>query len=307
MDTATLLPIVHNPKNKFTVARLHYSADAVKNTKEWIEEARRGMPERGWLREYEIDYSVYEGKTFFPEFKDFNIKAEEYQTHETIYRGWDYGFHRPCVVITKLNQFDQWCWIDMILGKDEGIMAFGKRVRQYCLTRFPGAYYVDAGDPAGEQQSDKSEKTSVQVLESIGIFVRSRKQPILQGAEIIRQKLPMRVDGRPGLIVHPKLTTVVDGFKGGLHYPEAKEGRPQQEFYEKDGFYDHIFDAGRYIAVDMFTVIGEQQQPNQMTMDNEDDKHRYRMGRPADQQQQNDLSDLANDLVSDSTDLGEYW
>jgi len=129
----------------------------------------------------------------------------------------------------------------------------------------------------------------------------------LQGAEIIRQKLPMRVDGRPGLIVHPKLTTVVDGFKGGLHYPEAKEGRPQQEFYEKDGFYDHIFDAGRYIAVDMFTVIGEQQQPNQMTMDNEDDKHRYRMGRPADQQQQNDLSDLANDLVSDSTDLGEYW
>jgi len=300
-----ILPVVRNEQNRFTIVRLHYSADSEKATPEWIEEASRGMPKRGWMREYEIDYSVYEGKAFFPEFKDFNIKEETYRNRETIYRGWDYGFHRPCVLITKLNQFDQWSWIDLILGKDEGIMEFGKRIRKYCITRFPGAYYVDVGDPAGEAISDKSEKTSVQILESLGIFVRSRKQPIKQGAEIIRQKLPMRVDGRPGIIVHPKLTYVVDGFKGGLHYPEPKEGQPQREFYAKDGFYDHIFDCGRYLATDMFTVIGEQQMPNKLNMDTEED--RYRMGRPVDESPGNDLNDLASELTSDSTDLGGFF
>lgn len=300
-----LLPVVRNENNRFTIVRLHYSADPNKATPEWIEEASRGMPKRGWLREYEIDYSVYEGKAFFPEFKDYNIKAEEYKARETIFRGWDYGFHRPCCLITKLNEADQWAWLDVILGKDEGIMDFGKRVRQYCLTRYPGAYYTDVGDPAGEQMSDKSEKTSVQILESIGIYVRSRKQPIKQGAEIMRQKLQLRVDGRPGLIVHPKLTSVVDGFKGGLHYPEVREGQPQKEFYAKDGYYDHIFDCGRYLATDMFTVIGEQQMPNKLMANSDEDK--YRMGRPADEDSRNDLGDLANDLFSDSTDLGGYF
>jgi hypothetical protein len=302
-----LLPVTQNKNNKFTVVRLHYSSDPDKNTSEWIEEARRGMPERGWNREYEIDYTVYEGKTFFPEFKDFNIQAETYRPRETIYRGWDYGFHRPACLMTKLNQFDQWAWIDMILGQDEGIMAFGKRVRNYCLTRYPGAYYMDVGDPAGEQITDKSEKTSVQILETLGIYVKSRKQPRLQGAEIIRQKLQMRVDGRPGLIVDPKLTAVIDGFKGGLHYPEVKEGQPQKEFYEKDGYYDHIFDAGRYLATEMFTVIGQQQMPNQITSDLDGDQYKYQMGRPADEDSRNDLAELASDLFTENTELGDFW
>lgn len=301
-----LLPVVKNSENNFTVVTLHYSADPDKNAA-WVAEAKKGMPPRGWEREYEISYEVFGGKTFFPEFQQHNIGKENYNPRETLYRGWDYGFHRPCCLITKLNQFDQWAWIDMILGQDEGIMKFGKRIREYCITRYPGAYYVDVGDPAGEQLSDKSEKTSVQILEGIGIYVRSRKQPRKQGAEIIRQKLPLRVDGKPGLIVHPKLTNVIDGFKGGLHYPEVKEGQPQKEFYEKDGFYDHIFDAARYLATDMFTVIGEQQMPNKITNDKNDPQWEYRMGRPVDESPGNDLEELANDLSSDHTALGDFW
>lgn len=301
-----ILPIVRNKRNDFTIVTLHYSADPSKNTDEWIHEAKKGMPERGWLREYEIDYSVYEGKAFFPEFKQFNIQESEYFDRETIYRGWDYGFHRPACLITKLNDKDQWCWLEVILGEDEGIMDFGKRIRKHCLTHFPGAYYIDVGDPAGEQKSDKSEKTSVQILEALGIYVRSRKQPIKQGAEIIRQKLQMRVDGIPGLIVNPNQPIIIDGFKGGLHYPEAKEGKPQREYYEKDGYYDHVFDCGRYLATEMFTVIGEQANPNRFS-NSITEEQKYRMGRPTDQRERNDLIDLADELQEDTTDLGGYF
>jgi hypothetical protein len=294
-----ILPVVHNKSNNFTVVRVHYSSDPEKNTPEWVAMAKQGMPELGWNREYELDYTVFEGKPFFPEFKEYNIGQFEYYPRETLYRGWDYGFHRPCCLVTRINPFDQWCWLEAILGEDEGIMEFGKRVQRYCHATYPGAKYVDVGDPAGEQVSDKSEKTSVQILQALGIYVRSRRQPIKQGSEIIRQKLIMRADGKVGLLVHVSQSYVIDGFKGGLHYPETKEGLFKSEFYEKDGYYDHVFDAGRYLATDLFTVIGQQEMPNQLTSD--PNRYDYRMGRPEEPQQ---IVDLSTDLFNDTTDLG---
>lgn len=280
-----ILPVRRNKKNDFCVLRIHYSTDPDKDKDSWIKEAKRGMPERGWLREYEIDYTSFAGKPFFLEFGELNIakKQIEYTTKETLYRSWDFGFHRPCCLITKLNQFEQWCWLKLIMGQDEGIMNFGKRVRKYCLTEYSGAKYIDACDIAGTQVSDKSEKTSVQILNALGIWPQSRKQPIEQGAQIIRQKLIMRADGKIGLLVNSDQTEIIDGFKGGLHYPEAKEGQAEKEFYEKDGYYDHIFDAGRYLATEMFTVIGQQQSGNEIARDPL--KHKWRDGRPTDEEQ----------------------
>lgn len=237
-----ILPYKKNPGNKFAVVRVHYSADPSKD-EEWKAKAMEGMPEKGWLREYEIDYSSYAGKIYFPEFSELNIAKENitYKPPETLYRGWDYGWHRPCCVITRQNVFDQWCLIKVILGQDEGILAFGRRVDEFCRTTYPGATYIDADDIAGTQVSDKSEKTSRQILNTLGIYPRARKQEIRQGAEIIRQKLGMRTDGKVGLLVNPDQTDLIDGFKGGLHYPEIKEGQPEKEFYQKDGYYDHCF------------------------------------------------------------------
>lgn len=295
--------------NGFAVATVHYSHDPEKNTDEWIAEAKKGMSERAWNREYEVDYTIFAGKPFFPEFNEYNVKESEYQERETLYRGWDFGFHRPACLITKLNQFDQWCWLELIMGEDVGVMDFGKRVREHCITHYPGAYYVDAGDPDGQKVSDKSEKTSVQILEALGIYVRTRKQPRKQGAEIIRQKLKMRVDGKPGLLVNPDQTILIDGFKGGLHYPEVNDGRPQKEFYEKDGFYDHPFDASRYIATEMFTVIGEQQMPNDLTSLGQDSpEFRHRMGRPnAVQRDTNQIADIADTIYGDTTELEDFF
>ena len=300
-----LLPITRNKKNKFTVVTLHYSADPDKASEAWIKEAMQGMPERGWMREYEIDYTVFEGKTFFPEFKNHHIQTTDYTPKETLYRGWDYGYHRPCVLITKLNEDDQWCWLECILGEDENIMDFGRRVRTHCITHYPGALWVDVGDPAGEAVSDKSEKTSVQILEGLGIYVRSRKQPTKQGAEIIRQKLALRVDGKPGMVVNHDQHVIIDGFRGGLHFPEVKEGQPEKEHYEKDGFYEHPFDAARYLATDMFTVIGEVQMPNLLRSNAMEEQ--YQMGRPVDDASGNDLADLANDLFTPSDDMEQYF
>lgn len=268
-----------NPKNGFTVARVHYTCDDEKNTPEWIQKAKQGMTDRGWLREYEIDYSTYAGKPFYPEFKEYNIAKQpiEYKQGETLYRGWDFGFHRPCCVITRLDDKDRWCWVKAILGKDEGILEFGKRVRNFCLANYPGAKYIDACDPAGASLSDKGDQTSVQILNMLGIFPQFRKQNTKLGAEIIRKKLLLRVDGQPGILVSQDDTYVIDMMKGGLHYPETKEGA-EKEHYEKDGYYDHGGDCFRYLAVEMFTVIGQQQENNELAQD--ENQRMYAMGSP---------------------------
>lgn len=282
----SLLPLTKNTGNGFAVVRVHYLAHPEKRKPEWIIQAQANMPKDkqgkayAWQREYEIDYSSFAGKSYFPEFTELNISKIkiEYKQNEILYRAWDFGFHRPCVLITKLDEFDRWCWLKVILGQDEGIMDFGKRVRMFCLSEYPGAKWVDACDIAGIQVSDKSEKTSVDILNMLGIYPQSRKQPIKQGSEIIRQKLHMRADGKVGLLVDQSQEDIISGFKGGLHYPEAKEGKSEKEFYLKDGYYDHIFDAARYLATEMFTVIGQTQQENEITKDASQTK--YAMGSP---------------------------
>lgn len=282
-----ILPIKRN-KNGFTVVRVHYSLDPEKNTDEWILKARKGISERGWLREYEIDYSTYEGKAFYPEFSEYNIAKESLKwTKGIIYRGWDYGFHHPFCHISYLNEFDQWCWLKGIIGNDEGIKDFGLRVKRYCESEYPGARFIDADDIAGNQMNDKSEHTSQQILNSLGIYPQSRKQEIREGAEIIRQKLKMRIDGRPGILVDPNETYFIDGFKGGLHYPEAREGKPFAEFYEKEGYYEHGFDSARYICINMFSVTGIEDQQNIIARDENEVK--YAMGSP-------DRNDISDDL-----------
>ena len=56
----------------WTVWRVHYTADPdkdpVRNGKEWYAQARKGMKERDWRKEYEIDYRALGGKLMFPEF-----------------------------------------------------------------------------------------------------------------------------------------------------------------------------------------------------------------------------------------------
>ena len=265
-----IVPIVRNKNNKFTVAKIHFTLDPEKNTKEWVAKSLEGMtdkdgkPTPGWFREYDINYEYFAGKPFYPEFKEYNIAKEpiEYRSKQILYRGFDYGFHHPWCLVTGFNEIDQWCLMKSIKGEDEDIKTFGMRVRNFCLSEYPGAKYVDVDDIAGTQVSDKSQQTSRQMLNLVGIYPTGRKQEIAEGATIIRNKLKLRVDGQPGLLVDPREQDMIDMFKGGLHYPETKEGQPQREEYDKDGYFDHPGDILRYISTHLFSLTGQHEMSN---------------------------------------------
>jgi hypothetical protein len=68
----------------FNVMRLHYSSDADKdpateNGRLWLEQAKTGMSEARWRKEYEIDYGALGGQLVFPEFDPSIHVVEEFR------------------------------------------------------------------------------------------------------------------------------------------------------------------------------------------------------------------------------------
>jgi hypothetical protein len=58
-----------NPKNKFHILAVHYTADPDKdpdrNGKEWYEAERLSKPLAKWRKEYEIDFTTKSGSLIF--------------------------------------------------------------------------------------------------------------------------------------------------------------------------------------------------------------------------------------------------
>jgi hypothetical protein len=246
----------YNTRNKFCVARVHYTADPTKATPEWIAKAKEGISEKGWNREYEIGYDVFSGQPVYPEFAEMHISSNlAFIPGSYMLGGWDFGYHHPAFVAAYVNTLDQLCIVGEQLGSNESIQAFASRVLKWRTATYPGAQWIEACDPAGHQKTDKSEFTSVEVLNSLGIYPTSKPSHIREGLEIIQQRMMRRNDGQVGILIHPMCRIIIDSLKGGYRYPEVKDGSPEKEDPLKDGYYEHLMDALRYLCVNNFNAV----------------------------------------------------
>src|SRR5436853_216061 len=79
------------------VAQLHFTADPAKRDPAWKEQAKAGMPDRGWAREYELSFDAPAGDAVFPEWTAAHIRPIRPLTDTRILRGWDFGGTAPAV------------------------------------------------------------------------------------------------------------------------------------------------------------------------------------------------------------------
>lgn len=98
----TGLQIRRNPKNKFVVCRLHYTADPVKRTSEWEEEAHMGIDNATFEREYNISYTALFGQKVFPQIHEHYSKIvvrqqdwPEVPSEIYCWAGLDFGMRNP--------------------------------------------------------------------------------------------------------------------------------------------------------------------------------------------------------------------
>ena len=169
-----------------------------------------------------------------------------------VHRYWDFGWHRPAVVWAQVSVDGHWRLMRELLGYNQHIQSFAPKVLELSNTHFGGYSFVDYGDPAGKQVNDKSSRSTIKILEEdFGIKVQTRTSGIKEGVDIVQKKLITAIDGEPALQVDPEHCPVlIAGFVGGY---------ARDEFGEKikDGYYEHLHDALRYGAVNVFGAAQE--------------------------------------------------
>ena len=241
--------IVKN-KNGFCCFRLHYLADDEK-TEEWAAGNRSSYPSLDiWNQEMELDFTKSVGLRIYPDFKDHVHVKDKLQAipYRHVCRFWDFGYRHPVCIFAQMNMDDQLIVLDEVFGSDIVILEFGKSIKRKTKHDYPGWEIDDFCDPAGKFKSDKSQKTTIDILHTLDIWPRHKSSQVQDGINLIRTLLLEREDKTPGLLIDRRCKITIDAFMGGYTRDEVTE-EPV-----KDGFYEHPMDALRYGVINLFST-----------------------------------------------------
>lgn len=240
-----------NPKNGIAVLAWHYTANPDHND-QWVEIKKKGMSPDVWEREMEINFEV-EGdyKAIFSQyFTQEHIQKLQWDPKLPVFRGIDFGRNYPaCVWLQVVPETRQIRLLSEELGENVLLPSWIEtRVLPLSEQQFPHARFRDICDIAGAQKSDKSDLTSIQILESYGLHPEYRRWNFKEGIYILQKKLTARTpEGEPELLVDHSCRLLIDAFQGGYRW--NKDGSRAM-----DSIYCHLMDALRYVVCFEFSI-----------------------------------------------------
>jgi phage terminase large subunit len=199
--------------------------------------------------------SIPDGDPVFPEFRRrIHSTTRPVYSDSPLVIGWDFGFRRPCAVLAQ-QQGPVLVIYDCILGKDIPIEDFNAEVMAKVNNLTPSVTPVHFGDPAGGQRSQSDGVSLFSILARMGTHIKPASNKILDGTNLIRMRLGRLSGDDAQLCVHTKADPMIfEMFEGGYHFPKLKAGsqHPVDPVPFKDGVYDHIADALRYLVMGLY-------------------------------------------------------
>lgn len=259
VDPQTPLPGTRfwvNPKNKFAILEVHYSANEAKRDPTFKETIKSSMPLRDFLQEYEIKWDSFQG---LPVYADFNPQVHltkeklEPKLGLPLLCGVDFGL-TGAVLVGQLQE-DQLVLLREFTAQNKPISVFIPEVLQQLKITYPEwtdperdfRWYID---PSGTFRKDTDATTCAKVMYDCGvrrIFPGDVTWEARKNA--VEYFLIRQTRKGPALTFNekdcPKLSK---GFRGGYQYPEsAGEIEPQNLRPLKNEF-SHIHDALQYLA-----------------------------------------------------------
>ncbi len=219
--------------------RLHPEKDDA-----WYAEQTARMSEDEVARELDIHYTLSLQHRVFSRFGERHKVPLQPVEGRRIIRSWDFGYHCPACLFIQVDGDDAIRVLHEEVGHQDLLSDFARRVLQAGERLFPGFAFEDVCDPAGAQRSDKSTQTSIEILNSLGVYPYYDRAAIKDGIELIRMKLSETVEGVPGLRVDPRCEKLIEAFEGGYRYPGPDSDVPVQEHP-----YEDVMDCLRYAVM----------------------------------------------------------
>lgn len=219
-----------NPKNKFVVFQLHYSANPAKKALTYRANIRDSMPYNRYMQEYELSWETYEGKPVYPDWNK-NIHGSKDVLYPEfglpLLLGIDQGLYGACLVCQL--QGETLVVLREYLAENMGAERFKELVKNKLASEFPEwndleRDYIVGMDPTGFNRRDTDERTYAMVWadKKTGKF---KPMPGENGWEKRRQSVERRLTriyaGKPTFLVDmASCPMLVRGFDGGYRYPE---------------------------------------------------------------------------------------
>lgn len=250
--------MVAEGKRQAVPGHLLIQANSYENRKNlpegYIENLEQTMPD-SWKRVYLLGKYGFlaTGDPVYQGFKEgFHTGKLDWNRHLPVYRSWDFGRHHPAVVWSQIDNNGRWFILREYMGTDIILPDFINVIKARSAEWFPRAHFQDCCDIAGSQVNDKTEKTSIQMLEEAGIQpVARRSSPKVGGPDItkVQAMLSKLINGKPALMVDESCITIIRGFSGGYYIEKPADGRQMGDVEpKKEGFYEHLMDCVRYTA-----------------------------------------------------------
>ena len=164
---------------------------------------------------------------------------------QTLLRGWDFGFNHPAVSFRLVDHNGRQNIAHEMLGEKIDLRDFAPQVIERTLQKFGNQVVIyDYGDPRGHDKGPSADKTCFDVLQDFGIHAigeRGARAYVESGITQVKKEFSLLIDGIPKLTIDPECTLIRTAYFG--KYVRGDDGNPH-----KDGYFEHICDADRYIS-----------------------------------------------------------
>lgn len=210
-------------------------------------------PERAKVYVYGQYGFVIDGKPVYAEYNDALHCSERavYTPGLPIYRGWDFGL-TPACVFTQITASGRFVIFDELIADSMGIDRFTDDVLLHCAQHYPGAQFIDYGDPAGESRSQTDERTCFEIMRAKGIRIEPGEQTLTIRIESVQKPLRTLASDGPALLLHPSCKALRKGFMGGYQMRRIKTSNEKYADEPEKNRYSHPHDALQYVATRLF-------------------------------------------------------
>jgi hypothetical protein len=267
-------------KQGYAIIELHYTADEEKRGIEWTEPfgksersgiARMGYDEAQWKQEMEIDFTIFTGQPFYPEFKkQLHVHPVQAIPDLPFILGFDFGL-TPSTAICQVDPKGIILVLDEFTSENNGIEQHTDDLIYYMKSKYPWfkvksrnderdtAPVISYVDPAGAQRSQIDLTSAVDVLRRKGLNPYSSVQNPVERMEATKGYLtkfiPSPYDSSrvmPIILFDPKAKKLIEGMMGGCKISSSMRWRKEKNEYS------HIVEALEYILVAFGAVVKRQ-------------------------------------------------
>ncbi|KKM86640.1 hypothetical protein LCGC14_1277010 [marine sediment metagenome] len=264
-----------NPRTKARVVEIHFRANPLKRTEEWVQKQMAQMDTMGFRREYDIDWRVLLGKPVYGEDwnEDIHLLPKMFTPEPGVplLAGWDFQKY-PSLVIA------QWTSGKGEFPYDGRFVPFAEMQSEYLFASFlpeaiswraslfPGFFFYDFCDPAGLSKSPTDEKSCFNLMTERGLAPIAGEQSLAARLGAVSGLLSTLRRGRPLMQVDQwGCPGVHAGFRGAYCFEEITgiDGTQYKEVPAKTSAAD-FHDALQYIATRLDVVrvpVADEERP----------------------------------------------